>query len=297
MQKYIFQINKNSLSFIFLFFLGLIWGSSFLFIKFTVLSLKPLTAVLLRMMVASLCLFVYLKIKKKNLPLEKNDIANYIVIAIVGNIFPFFLVSWAEISINTNITGIIMGLMPLTTVFLAYFFVKEEKINIYTFLGIFLGFCGLFFLLDIIANKNTSLLPQLAVIISTISFAVGTIYIRKIPNFDPLYMLAGSTYFAFFILIPLVFIFDDPFNASATNQSIIFGIILGILNTAIGGFVFFKLIKLSGAAFTSTVNFITPFVAIIWGYIFLNESLNLNQILGFIFILIGIYIVKESTNS
>ena len=251
-----------------LFFLGLIWGSSFLFIKFTVLSLKPLTAVLLRMMVASLCLFVYLKIKKKNLPLEKNDIANYIVIAIVGNIFPFFLVSWAEISINTNITGIIMGLMPLTTVFLAYFFVKEEKINIYTFLGIFLGFCGLFFLLDIIANKNTSLLPQLAVIISTISFAVGTIYIRKIPNFDPLYMLAGSTYFAFFILIPLVFIFDDPFNASATNQSIIFGIILGILNTAIGGFVFFKLIKLSGAAFTSTVNFITPFVAIIWGYIF-----------------------------
>ena len=190
-----------------------------------------------------------------------------------------------------------MGLMPLITVFLAYFFVKEEKINIYTFLGIFLGFCGLFFLLDIIANKNTSLLPQIAVIISTISFAIGTIYIRKIPNFDPLYMLVGSTYFAFFILIPLVFIFNDPLNTSATNQSIIFGIVLGILNTAIGGFVFFKLIKLSGAAFTSTVNFITPFVAIIWGYIFLNESLNLNQILGFIFILIGIYIVKESTNS
>ena len=58
-----------------------------------------------------------------------------------------------------------------------------------------------------------------------------------------------------------------------------------------------KLIKLSGAAFTSTVNFITPFVATIWGYIFLNESLNLNQILGFIFILIGIYIVKKSTDS
>ena len=280
-----------------LFFLGLIWGSSFLFIKFTVLSLKPLTAVLLRMMVASLCLFVYLKIKKKNLPLEKNDIANYIVIAIVGNIFPFFLVSWAEISINTNITGIIMGLMPLTTVFLAFFFVKEEQINIYTFLGIILGFCGLFFLLDITSNKNTDLLSQIAVVISTISFAVGTIYIRKIPNFNPLYILTGSTYFAFFILIPIAFIFNDPLNASPTNQSIIFGIILGILNTAIGGLIFFKLIKLSGAAFTSTVNFITPFVAVIWGYIFLNESLSLNQILGFIFILVGIYTVKKSINS
>ena len=292
-----FQINKNTLSFVLLFLLGLIWGSSFLFIKFTVLSLKPLTAVLLRMAVAALFLFIYLKIKKKNLPLEKKDIINYFVIAIFGNVLPFFLVSWAEISINTNITGIIMGLMPITTVFLAYFFVKEEKINIYTFLGIFLGFCGLFFLLDIITNKNTDLLSQIAVIIATISFAIGTIYIRKIPNFNPLYMLTGSTYFAFFILIPLVFIFNDLLNTSATNQSIIFGIILGILNTAIGGFVFFKLIKLSGAAFTSTVNFITPFVATILGYIFLNESLNLNQILGFIFILIGIYIVKKSIDS
>ena len=291
------QINKNSLSFILLFLLGLIWGSSFLFIKFAVISLAPLTVVFLRMAVASLCLFIYLKIQKKILPLKKNDVVNYFVIAVIGNVLPFFLVSWAEVYINSNITGLIMGLMPITTVFLAYFFVKEEKINIYTFLGIFLGFCGLFFLLDIITNKNTDLLSQIAVIIGTISFAIGTIYIRKIPNFNPLYMLTGSTYFAFFILIPLVFIFNDPLNTSATNQSIIFGIVLGILNTAIGGFIFFKLIKLSGAAFTSTVNFITPFVAMVWGYIFLNESLNSNQILGFIFILIGIYIVKKSTNS
>ena len=113
----------------------------------------------------------------------------------------------------------------------------------------------------------------------------------------PIYILTGSTYFAFFILIPIAFIFNDPLNASPTNQSIIFGIILGILNTAIGGLIFFKLIKLSGAAFTSTVNFITPFIAVIWGYIFLNESLSLNQILGFIFILVGIYTVKESINS
>ena len=78
-------------------------------------------------------------------------------------------------------------------------------------------------------------------------------------------------------------------NASPTNQSIIFGIILGILNTAIGGLIFFKLIKLTGAAFTSTVNFITPFIAVIWGYIFLNESLSSNQILGFLFIFVLVY--------
>ena len=58
------QINKNSLSYVLLFLLGLIWGSSFLFIKFTVISLEPITAVLLRMTIAASCLFVYLKIQK-----------------------------------------------------------------------------------------------------------------------------------------------------------------------------------------------------------------------------------------
>ena len=171
------------------------------------LSLKPLTAVFFRMFVASLCLFIYFKITKKILPLKKKDLINYVVIALLGNALPFFLVSWAEITINTNVTGIIMGLMPITTVFLAFFFVKEENINILTFIGIFLGFLGLYFLLDIVSNSNTNLLPHISVIIATLSFAIATIYARKIPNFNPLYILTGSTYFASLILLPLIFFF------------------------------------------------------------------------------------------
>ena len=144
------------------------------------------------MAVATLCLFIYLKIKKIILPIKKKDFINYFIIAVLGNAFPFFLVSWAEISINTNVTGIIMGLMPITTVFLAYFFVKEEKINFYTFLGILIGFLGLFFLLDVISNKNINLFPHYAVILGTISFAVATIYARKIPNFKELSLVPGE---------------------------------------------------------------------------------------------------------
>ena len=291
------KISENSLSYVLLFFLGLIWGSSFLFIKFTVISLEPITAVLLRMTIAASCLFVYFKIQKIILPLEKKDIINYFAIAILGNVLPFILVTWAEVSINTNVTGIIMGLMPIITVFLAYFFVKEEKINVYTFIGILLGFGGLFFLLEIVKNGNNNFFFESAVALAAISFATATIYTRKIPNFQPIYILTGSTYFAFLMLIPLALIFENPLNTSATSQSIIFGIVLGILNTAIGGLIFFKLIKLSGAAFTSTVNFIVPFIAIIWGYVFLSESLNTNQFVGFLFILTSIYLVKKSINS
>ena len=143
-----YQINKSLLSFILLFLLGIIWGSSFLFIKYTVLSLKPLTAVLLRMTVAAFCLFIYLKIKKIKLPIKQNDIINYFAIAILGNAFPFFLVSWAEMSINTNVTGIIMGLMPITTVFLAYFFASLIRFKFFCIELVFAIFTSVFFYIN-----------------------------------------------------------------------------------------------------------------------------------------------------
>ena len=291
------KFRKENLSLILLLILGIIWGSSFLFIKLSVLSIPPVSSVLLRMSVASFCLFVFFLITKNVLPLDQKNIKDYLIIALLGNVIPFILVSWAETEINTNLTGIIMGLMPITTVLLAYFFVKEEKITIFTFIGVLLGFSGLFFLLDIKKNLNENLLSEYSVILATIAFASATVYARRIKFFQPLNILTGSTFFSTIILIPLVFFFEYPFLANPTNQSIFFTIILGVLNTAIGGFIFFRLIKLSGAAFTSTVNFITPFIAIIWGYIFLDEILNSNQFVGLALIMLGIYIVQKSTNT
>ena len=139
------QIKKKNLSLILLLILGLIWGSSFLFIKLSVDTISPITAVLLRMSVATICIIFYLIYIKKKIPFKNLNVKDYLIIAIFGNVLPFILVSWAEIKVNTNLTGIIMGLMPLTTVLLAYFFVKNERITIHTFLGVILGFLGLFF--------------------------------------------------------------------------------------------------------------------------------------------------------
>ena len=189
-----------------------------------------------------------------------------------------------------------MGLMPILTVLLAFFFIKKEKITKFTFLGITLGFIGLLFLLEINVNQNTNLFPHLAIVFGAFSFAVATVYARKIKKYNPLFIVSGSTFFAFIILIPLVFYLENPFILNPSTESIFFSIVLGILNTAIGGFIFFKLIQLSGASFTSTVNFITPFIAVLLGYFILNETLNFHQLYGFIFILFGIYIVQKSTN-
>ena len=291
------KLNKQTLSLVLLLVLGLIWGSSFIFIKYTIYTIPPISAVLLRMFVAAICLFVYIKVSKIELPYDKEAVKNYLVIAILGNALPFILVSWAEIKVTTNLTGIIMGLMPIATVLLAYFFVKEEKVSFLTMLGVVLGFFGLFFLLEIKGGLSGNLLSELAIVLGTLSFATATVYARKIKKFVPLFILTGSTFFAFIILLPLAFIFEDPLKSNPSDTSLFFAIILGIVNTAIGGFIFFKLIKLSGASFTSTVNFITPFVAILWGYLFLNETLNDSQFIGLLLILLGIFLVQKSSNS
>ena len=169
------KLNKQTLSLVLLLVLGLIWGSSFIFIKYTIYTIPPISAVLLRMFVAAICLFVYIKVSKIELPYDKEAVKNYLVIAILGNALPFILVSWAEIKVTTNLTGIIMGLMPIATVLLAYFFVKEEKVSFLTMLGVVLGFFGLFFLLEIKGGLSGNLLSELAIVLGTLSFATATV--------------------------------------------------------------------------------------------------------------------------
>ena len=79
------KLNKQTLSLVLLLVLGLIWGSSFIFIKYTIYTIPPISAVLLRMFVAAICLFVYIKVSKIELPYDKEAVKNYLVTLGVGD--------------------------------------------------------------------------------------------------------------------------------------------------------------------------------------------------------------------
>ena len=92
----------------------------------------------------------------------------------------------------------------------------------------------------------------------------------------------------------------DPNNLwkkyAGTKESRRQGLCLGVFCTATAIIVFFYLIKKKGAVFASQSNFLIPCFGILWSYLFLNEDINNQIIVGLTIILFGLYFVHRGRN-
>ena len=124
------QINQTSFtSWIFLLSLATIWGVNFLFIKLAVEEIGPITNVFLRLLMASIILYVVMKLQNQKLVLKPKLILFYFILGAFGLAIPFSLISSAEIHINAGLAGVLMSPMPLLTLALSAIILKNEIIN------------------------------------------------------------------------------------------------------------------------------------------------------------------------
>ena len=119
-----------------LFVLGFMWGPSFMFIKVIVREITPVTLVAIRVTAAALILYGLLRFKKVRLPTGKIWI-HFSVMAFFASAFPFFLFAWGQQYIDSAMAGIINGSSPLITVFLAHFFLENDRLSWRKIIGIF----------------------------------------------------------------------------------------------------------------------------------------------------------------
>ena len=122
-----------------LFLLSIIWGSSFILIKKSLLVFSDYEIALLRMVIAWLVLIPF--IFKKFFTIKKNIILPILVVAFLGNAFPAFLFAKAQTQINSSTVGILNSLVPIFTIIIAFFF--KNKTTKKQFIGVLIGFIGI----------------------------------------------------------------------------------------------------------------------------------------------------------
>jgi len=107
---------KNWFKFI---FLGLIWGSSFLWIKLALREVGPLTLVTFRVGFATLGLLIVAWVTKPKF--HKRDIPILAFLGFFNVALPFALISWSELHISSGMASILNSTVPLFTILLASF--------------------------------------------------------------------------------------------------------------------------------------------------------------------------------
>jgi drug/metabolite transporter (DMT)-like permease len=269
------------------------WGSSFMLTKVSVAAVPPSIVVAGRLAIAAVLLVGALMLSGKRLPGWGRHWPFFIAMALVGNCIPFWLISWGQQGIDSGLAGILMAIMPLTTLVLAHHFVAGERLNRFRVGGFVTGFGGIVILVGPEAvlefdGGGSALVSELAVLAGAVCYAVATIVARCRPDSDALVAASGVMIAAAMIMAPVAAFNDGvrSFDLSPLGASAIF--LLGVMSTALATVVYFKLITLAGPSFLSLINYLIPLWAVLLGTVLLGEKPEWTALIALVLVLSGI---------
>lgn len=280
-----------------LIFLASIWGTAFIFIEASLTVLPPAALSFTRLTGAAVLVALYAYATGHRLPpLSDKRWISFALLGFFGNALPFFLIPLAQTQLSSALTGILLTLMPLSTVALAHFF-AHEKMTGWKLAGFLIGFVGAVILIGPAALAGLggpTFLAQMAVLAAAFSYAVNAILTRRTPKTDPVVLAAcalicSSVWGAPFGIWQIV---SNDLPAAWGGWAALTW--LSIVPTALATVLYVGLIGRAGAGFMSTVNYLVPIVALFTGLAF-GEQIGWNAYVGLIVILSGIALARRGT--
>lgn len=289
--------STNFLAWSLLIVLSIIWGSSFIIIKKGLVAFDPGEIAALRIFSASLFLFPIAIKNLKQIKTRKQWVFLF-TSGFLGSLIPAFLFPLAQTRIDSAVTGVLNALTPFFTILIGGMLVGA-KFNKRIKLGIFIGFLGSILLVTAGSGFNLTQINYYALLIVMATILYGfNVNILKyyLGDLRPVHI----TSFAMMLIGPFslvyLLLYADVMSTlrSDLHNLIPLGyiIFLGVIGTAISLILFNKLVKITNIVFSSSVTYLIPVVAVIWGLID-NEVLLLQHYVGMIFIIVGVLLANK----
>ena len=266
--------------------LAALWGGSFLFIRYAAPAFGVAPLIWLRVAIAALCL-VPLLLWRGQGNLLRQHAGTLALMGIFSTALPFVLIAWAMLSLTAGLASILNAATPIFTAVIAALWL-HDRLNKSQMLGLVIGFAGVLLL----AADKADFKPGgsgwaiVAMLLATLSYGVGANmtkhYLGGVP---PLVNAAGSQLVSTLILSPLAWWFWP----AKMPENMAWGAVvaLGVGCTALAFLMFFRLIATIGAARTITVTFLIPLFGVLWGSLFLNETVNAGMLVGGGIVILG----------
>ena len=275
--------------------LGLIWSSSFLWIKIGVQEIGPMALVAFRMSfgaVTAVAIGMYLKV---GWPRDWKTWGIFAILGPASLAIPIFFISWGEQTIDSAVASILNATTPLFTIVIAHFLLQDDKMTVQKVLGLLIGFAGVIVLLseDLVVGAQNSVIGQAAVILASLFYAGSAVFARKLTqHVDGIVRgampLITSTIFMW-IVGPLT---EKPFEFPSLSLTWIAILWLGILGSGLAVIMLYYLIHEIGPTRASMVTYLFPVGGVILGVIFLNEHLSWQLIAGTLLIIASLAVVN-----
>ncbi len=271
----------------------LLWSSAFITTKPIVDNSDPFSALAFRFFFVALGFYFFSLISKNSILVNRNNLIESVFSGVLfhgvylGGVF--YSIS---IGMPTGIAALIVTLQPILTNLLSGP-ILNEKVTLKQWTGAFLGFVGAALVLGLDLGEEIPTFGLIATIIALTAITTSTIWQKKLSNNLPLsvsnfYQAIGGCLFHLLIVIFFTRAFIDfniTFFVAMSHQ---------IFLVSFGAFtILMFLIKKNSASKTVSIFFLIPATSALMAWFFLEESLTVTDLIGFLIASIGVYIATR----
>lgn len=282
--------NHNTQNWILLALLTLIWGSSYILIKKSLIGFSAVELALLRISISFLVSTPFAIQALRKVP--RNKFLTVAQTGFFGSGAPAFLFSLSMTKSGSAVNGILNSLSPLWTLIIGYYIFKVS-ISKQKAMGVIIGFLGA---LILVLGKSgggfeIDLLYSFLPVAATFCYGLSTnITKQNLQNQNPVYTTALAMSMIGIPSVSALFFTEAPAKiiAGLVWQPFLCTVILAVFGTLIAWMLFYRLVQRTDALFAASVTYLIPVVAISWGLMD-GETLSVIQIGGMLLILTGVY--------
>jgi drug/metabolite transporter (DMT)-like permease len=276
---------------------GIVWGSSFLFMKVSLTGLSPAQVAWTRILLGALTLGALVLLRREQLSRSLRVWAHLTVLGLTFCVIPFLLFSWAQQHVSSGVASIFNATTPIMTAVMAWLVFRVERLKSVQVIGIGIGILGV---IVIIAPwqgiaLDGSLVAELAILGATASYGFSFAYMRRFVSNTGMSALAFT--FGYIAMAGVVMTLLTPFLVLTPVRLdapiIVSMILLGCLGTGIAYVWNQNAVRAWGPTRASTVTYITPVVGVVLGILLLGETITWNEPVGALVVFLGILLAQD----
>ena len=287
------NMNNQYVKWLYLAILSLVWGSSYILIKWGLVALTPLQLGSLRLLITTIALLMvgYRSLRG----LSKYHLKWLAITGYVGTFFPAFLFAFAQQFIDSAIAAILNALTPLLTIIFGLLFFRIDILRKQYF-GVGIGLLGSIGLVwgGLQTASNINPIYTLLILAASCCYAINIHFIKiHLAQVGVMAITLGNFVFmapaALVVLICSDFFTPQTLSHPEIYPAIGYITILALAGSAFAKYLFNKFVKITSAVFASSVTYTLPIVALFWG-VYDGEVITQFQLLSTAVILVGVYL-------